>query len=118
MTDGARDVLLVEDDAELADAYRLVLGARGFEISTAGTAASAIERLEDGAPDLVVADLGLPDLSGPELVGRLRQAAPGARLVVLTGRDDDDVRRRCVDAGADDYLVKPLSGSELAERLG
>lgn len=111
-------VLLVEDDADLADAYRLVLDARGWDAGAVDTAAAALSRLEDGAPDVVVADLGLPDLSGPDLVARLRGAAPDARLLVLTGEADDDTRRRCLGAGADDFLVKPVSGRELAGMLG
>lgn len=111
-------VLLVEDDADLADAYRLVLDARGWETEAVDTAASALSRLEDAPPDVVVADLGLPDLSGPEMVARLRRTAPGARLVVLTGEAGDATRRRCLEAGADDYLVKPVSGGELAGELG
>lgn len=113
----ASRVLLVEDDADLADAYRLVLDARGWEIEAVDTAASALSRLEDDAPDVVVADLGLPDLSGPEMVARLRRSVPDARLVVLTGEAGEATRRRCLKAGADDYLVKPVSGSELAGRL-
>lgn len=116
MSGGPR-VLLVEDDDGLADAYRIVLDARGFEIDAVGTASSALELLEAGPPDLVVADLGLPDLSGPALVERLRRAAPGVRIVVLTGEADDETRRRCAEAGADEYLVKPVSGSDLAEEL-
>lgn len=116
MSAGLR-VLLVEDDADLADAYRLVLDARGWEAEAVDTAASALARLEDDVPDVVVADLGLPDLSGAEMVARLRSAAPAVRLVVLTGEAGDDTRRRCLDAGADDYLVKPVSGGELAGEL-
>lgn len=110
-------VLLVEDDAGLVDAYRIVLDARGFEIRTAGTAEAALARIEDAPPDAVVADLGLPDLEGPDLIRRLRRAAPGARLLVLTGEAGDDLRRRCADAGADRFLVKPVSGGDLAAEL-
>lgn len=110
-------VLLVEDDADLARAYRLVLDARGFATDAVETAGAALARLEDDPPDLVVADLGLPDLTGPRLVARLRGTAPDARLTVLTGEDDEATRRRCLEAGADDFLVKPVSGGELAEEL-
>lgn len=112
-----RRILVVEDDRDLADAYSLVLDAQGFEVDTAGTGQSALERLGGDAPHVVVADLGLPDVSGADLVRRLRASAPEARLVVLTGEADDETRRECVDAGADDYLVKPVSGTELAREL-
>lgn len=111
-------ILLVEDDGNLLDAYRVVLSAAGLEVATASTAETASERLRDDPADVVVLDLGLPDLSGPELVARLRREAPGARLVVLTGRTGEEIRARCAAAGADDFLVKPVSGSELAEELG
>lgn len=110
-------MLLVEDDPDLAEAYRLVLDARGFETEAVDTAESALARLADDPPGLVVADLGLPDLAGPGLVARLRRAAPGARLTVLTGEAAGATRRRCLDAGADDFLVKPVSGSQLAGEL-
>lgn len=113
----ARSVLLVEDDRELTNAFRLMLESRGLEVETASTAAGAEERLRNAAPSSVVADLGLPDASGPEVVHRLRRAAPDARVLVLTGTDDEDTRRRCLEAGADDFLVKPVSGGDLAEYL-
>ena len=111
-------ILLVEDDGTLLDAYRVVLSAVGLDVTTASTAETASEHLRDHPADVVVLDLGLPDLSGPELVARLRRGAPGARLVVLTGRTGEQIRARCAEAGADDFLVKPVSGSELAEELG
>lgn len=111
-------VLLVEDDETLLDAYRVVLSAAGLEVSTASTAEDASERLRHEAADVVVLDLGLPDLSGPDAVARLRGEAPGARLVVLTGASGEAIRERCARAGADDFLVKPVSGAALAEALG
>lgn len=114
---GVPRLLLVEDDPDLAEAYRIVLDARGFATEAVETAESALVRLEDDPPDMVVADLGLPDLAGPRLVSRLRSSAPAARLTVLTGDGDESTRRRCLEAGADDFLVKPVSGGELAEEL-
>jgi len=110
-------VLLVEDDPDLRRALGLVLRARGLSVSEAADGASALERLAEGGFDAVVADLGLPDLEGTELLGRLREAAPGTRLVVLTGRSGADLRRSCRRAGADEVLTKPVSGDRLAEAL-
>ncbi len=112
---GVLRVLLVEDDEGLRNAYRLVLGGSGIDVGTAASGEEALERLEgrSGPPAVIVADLGLPGVSGPELVERLRAAAPGTALLVLTGTHDDAVRRRCLEAGASRYLVKPVTGGEL-----
>lgn len=110
---GGRGVLVVEDDANLRNAYRLVLNARGLEVATAGTAREALDRISDAPPATVVADLGLPDRQGVEVVTRLCEAAPEARVVVLTGRDDPTLRDACRDAGAVRYLVKPVAPDDL-----
>lgn len=110
-------VLLVEDDPDLRGALGLVLRARGLSVDEAADAASALDRLSDVTFDVVVADLGLPDLEGAALLVRLREAAPGARIVVLTGRSGADLRRTCLRAGADEVLTKPVSGDRLAEAL-
>lgn len=118
MSGDAGRVLLVEDDADLRDALALVLRARGWEVTAVGSADEALSVAGDGPVDAAVADLGLPDSSGASLVEVLRDALPDARLVVFTGREDPEVRRACRVAGADDYVVKPVSGGELAELLG
>lgn len=110
-------VLLVEDDPTLAEALGLVLEARGIRVRRAGTASEALEALETASSPAVVADLGLPDAGGPELVRSLRRAAPDARLLVLTGEDSDALRQACLDAGADAYLVKPVAGDDLASAI-
>lgn len=112
-----RRVLLVEDDPELRSAYRLVLGGRGLSVETAATAEEAVASLRERAADVVVADLGLPDLSGPGLLRELRDAAPDALLLVLTGEASEGARHASEAAGADAFLVKPVSGAELADRL-
>ena len=110
-------VLLVEDDAELRGALSLVLRARGLEVTEAGDAAAALEELAARGFAAVVADLGLPDLAGSELLRRLRGEAPEARIVVLTGRSGRGLERACREAGADDVLTKPVSADRLAEVL-
>lgn len=114
-TPDAARILLVEDDDGLRNAYRIVLGARGFDVGTAATGEEALERLDGraGLPSVIVADLGLPGLSGPDLVQRLSAAAPDAALLVLTGTRDDSVRQRCLTAGATRYMVKPVTGGDL-----
>lgn len=112
-----RTVLVVEDDRSLLDAYRLVLEARGISVLGVGTANEAEGTLREEGADAVVADLGLPDAEGPALVDRLREAAPGTPVLVLTGRDSPALREACRRRGAADYLVKPVRGGELADRL-
>lgn len=110
-------LLLVEDDGELREALALVLRARGWDLTSAVSAREALAELGEDPADVVVADLGLPDRGGPGMVADLRDAVPDARLVVFTGRGDPEVRRACLEAGADDYVIKPVSGGELAELL-
>lgn len=110
-------VVLLEDDEDLRNALSLVLRTRGFRVAPAASAAEASILLEEAPPRAVVADLSLPDRSGPDLVSALRRAAPEARLVVLTGHRGEALRRRCLEAGADDFVVKPISGEGLAAVL-
>lgn len=112
-----RRVLLVEDDASLIDAYRMVLEPRGLEVVGAGTATEALERLEDSSPRVIVADLRLPDAHGPELLLALRKAAPEIPLLVLTGREPDRAREAGEEIELAGYMTKPVSGAELAERI-
>lgn len=122
MRPGEEVVLLVEDDPTLLDAYRLVLESSGFRVVTAGTAREAVRTLREASVDRIVCDLGLPDSSGPEVVRELRDGAAASdgsapAILVLTGEDDVHLRRACRRAGAGRYLVKPVSGAELAEIL-
>lgn len=112
------DVLLVEDDEGLRGALELVLDARGFDVTAAADAAAALRAVGERDFGAVVTDLGLPDLSGRELVRELRSAAPSTRLVVLTGHGEPELERACRRSGADVVLVKPVSGDRLAELLG
>lgn len=114
---GTGRLLLVEDDPVLRDAVALVLRTRGWQVREAATGRDALDALEEDGATAVVVDLGLPDLSGPELVEALREPAPEARLVVFTGRDSPELRQACRDAGADEFLAKPVSGGELADLL-
>lgn len=106
-------ILLVEDDEDLRNAYRVVLSALGLRVETAATGEDALADVDGGRPDAIVADLVLPGLAGPRLIRRLREAGPEAALVVLTGHDSDSLRKSCREAGADAFLVKPVTGREL-----
>ena len=109
-------VLVVEDDDEIADVLRRSLRQEGHEVRTALDGEEALEAARDFSPDLVVLDLGLPKLDGVEVCRRLRTASD-VPILILTARSDTDDRVRGLDAGADDYLVKPFERAELQARL-
>jgi two-component system response regulator MprA len=112
---GAR-VLVVEDDAEIADALRRSLRNEGYEVSTAAEGDRALAAAADFNPDLVVLDLGLPSMDGLEVCRRLR-ADGDVPILILTARAETDDRVAGLDSGADDYLVKPFERQELLARI-
>jgi DNA-binding response OmpR family regulator len=117
----ARTVLVVEDDREIRDLLRRYLERSGFTVHTTGSGAQALRLLEPAGIDLVVLDLGLPDIDGLEVLATARAGAPGAHrgvpVVVLTARSGVDERIRGLTAGADDYVTKPFSPTELVLRV-
>ncbi|MGM9516207.1 response regulator [Roseateles sp. DB2] len=110
-------VMLVEDDRELRRTLRDALALEGYEVQTAASLAEGHALLSHAElPDLVLLDLGLPDGDGEELLQRLRRER-GTPLLVISAREQDGAKVRLLDAGADDYLVKPFSISELLARM-
>jgi DNA-binding response OmpR family regulator len=109
-------VLVVEDDAEIADVLRRTLRQEGHEVRCAGDGVAALEAAEDFVPDLVILDLGLPKLDGVEVCRRLR-AESDAPILILTARTQTEDRVEGLDSGADDYLVKPFERQELLARM-
>ncbi|MDG6105580.1 response regulator transcription factor [Dactylosporangium aurantiacum] len=113
-------ILLVEDDPDLADVVAMGLRNESYAVDVAGTGGAAEELLRATAYDVVCLDLGLPDGDGLDLLRRLggdRDLHRPRRLLVLTARDAVEDRVAGLDAGADDYLVKPFHFGELAARL-
>ena len=109
-------ILLVEDDAEIRRLVADAMARHGHDIETAGSAMEGLQAAVSQAPDLVVLDLGLPDVDGAELLRMLR-AVSAVPVIVATARGDDESVVRLLDAGADDYLVKPYSTAQLAARV-
>ena len=109
-------LLLVEDDAAIRSALIRALSERGHAVSSTPTAMQALQLVLDSAPDLVILDLGLPDLDGYEALRMLR-AISKVPVVVATARVDDADIVRVLDAGADDYLVKPFSVGQIEARI-
>jgi two-component system KDP operon response regulator KdpE len=110
------DLLVVEDDEQLRKALVLTLRSRGYVVHTAATGAAAIERVRSTRLDVVVLDLGLPDMDGLRVIERVR-ATSGVPIVVLSARRDQSDKVTALDAGADDYLTKPFGIEELLARL-
>lgn len=114
-------ILVVEDDRAVAAALRDMLVARSYGVVRAHTAAQALTMLERTRPDLVLLDMGLPDLDGLQLCRRIR-ALPDAALarvavIAVTARSEEAARITGLRAGADDYVVKPFSSPELLARI-
>ena len=109
-------VAVVEDDAQILAAVTRGLTERGHAVSGARTGLGALGEIVDQRPDVVVLDLGLPDIDGLELLRMLR-AVSAVPVIVATARDDEREIIRTLDAGADDYVVKPYSADQLDARI-
>ena len=109
-------LLVVEDDERIRTALIRALRERGHAVSSAGTALAGLRQAVEERPDLVVLDLGLPDLDGRELLRMLR-AVSAVPVIIATARDDDDSVVQALDAGADDYVLKPFQAGQLEARI-
>ena len=109
-------LLIVEDDAPIRGALVRALTERGHVVGSAGTGMAGLSEVLDQAPDLVVLDLGLPDVDGDQVL-RMIRAVSRIPVIVATARDDDSEVVAALDAGADDYLVKPFSADQLDARI-
>jgi two-component system KDP operon response regulator KdpE len=109
-------VLVVDDDTQLLRALRIHLAARGYEVHIAVDGKAALRAAEEHEIDVVVLDLGLPDLDGTEVITALREFTT-VPIVVLSARADSGDKVRALDRGADDYVTKPFGVDELMARL-
>jgi two-component system, OmpR family, KDP operon response regulator KdpE len=116
MTSEAPMVLVVEDEPQLQRILRLTLEANGMRHMEATNAVEAIKRIQEQRADLIIADLGLPDRDGIEVV-RAARALTDVPIVVLSARSQELDKIAALDAGADDYVTKPFSTGELLARL-
>ena len=110
-------ILIVDDDRALRDALRRTLVLGGYETCFAAGGEDALAQVAAAAPDAVVLDVGLPDIDGLEVSRRLRASGNRVPILMLTARDAIEDRIDGLDAGADDYLVKPFDVGELKARL-
>lgn len=109
-------VLVVDDEPQIVRALRINLSARGYEVLTAFDGATALRLAADGKPDVVVLDLGLPDMDGTDVIAGLRGWTT-LPIIVLSARTDSSDKVDALDAGADDYVTKPFGMDELLARL-
>lgn len=109
-------VVLIEDDVDIRRLVAGSLAAEGHDVDSAATAMEGLDLAVKSAPDLVLIDLGLPDLDGTELLRMLR-AVSQVPVIIITARGADEVVVRTLDAGADDYLTKPFSVAQLQARV-
>jgi len=110
-------ILVVDDDPAVRASLERALRLEGYAVDAAADGATALRALSLAPPDAVVLDLGLPDLDGLEVCRRLRSTGDDTPVLILTARDAVDERVHGLDAGADDYLVKPFALAELLARL-
>jgi two-component system KDP operon response regulator KdpE len=109
-------VLVVDDDTQLLRALRITLAARGYHVNTAADGTTALTAASRNPPDLVILDLGLPDLDGVAVVEGLRGWST-APIIVLSARQTERAKVDALDAGADDYVTKPFGMDELLARM-
>jgi CheY-like chemotaxis protein len=122
VTDGAttaRTVLLVEDSDAIRDAFTILLEDAGYTVLGAGTGEDALRLAAERMPDLMLLDMGLPDMTGLDVVRHVKAdpATAGISVVAVTGRDEAADRRACLAAGCAAYIVKPVNTQKLVRDL-
>jgi two-component system, OmpR family, response regulator MprA len=114
---GTVTILIVDDDRSLRDALRRTLTLSGYDVKAAEGGVEGLELVAATSPEAIVLDIGMPDVDGLEVCRRLRAAGDRVPILMLTARDAVEDRIEGLDAGADDYLVKPFDNGELRARL-
>ena len=109
-------ILIADDDPQILRALRITLSARGYEVDTAADGREALKLATDGHPDIIVLDLGMPGLTGIEVIEAVR-AWSTVPILVVSGRSDSLDKVEALDAGADDYVTKPFAADELLARI-
>jgi len=117
MSAPAAKVLVIDDEPSIRKLLRMGLSAHGYEILEAPNGRVSLELLEQKKPDLVILDLGLPDIQGLDLLRMIRSRNESVPIVVLSSRDDEAGKVQALDLGADDYVTKPFGMDELLARM-
>jgi two-component system, OmpR family, KDP operon response regulator KdpE len=116
MQEPGAHILIVDDERPIRRFLRASLDAHGFQISEAATGGEAIHETAENPPDIIILDLGLPDMDGTEVTRRVREWSQ-VPIIILSVRDRENDKINALDAGADDYLTKPFSVGELMARI-
>jgi two-component system KDP operon response regulator KdpE len=110
-------ILVIDDEPPIRKLLRVGLSAHGYQIIEASNGKMALDLLSEQTPDLVILDLGLPDMQGHELLRTMRGRNDSVPIVVLSSRDDETGKVQALDSGADDYVTKPFGMDELLARM-
>jgi len=110
-------ILVIDDEPPIRRLLRTSLGAEGFEVLEAETAAKALGLIASARPDLAILDLGLPDLDGLDVIRKLRAEGEKIPIIVLSSRSGEHGKVEALDLGADDYVTKPFGIAELVARI-
>lgn len=110
-------ILVIDDEPPIRRLLRTGLGTQGYAIAEAGDGAAALASLEAGGIELVILDLGLPDMAGHALLAAIRERWPDLPVLILSSRDDERGKVEALDLGADDYVTKPFGMNELLARI-
>ena len=113
----ALPLLVVDDEPSFRRLLRTSLSAQGYRVLEAGTGQGAIDSLGHDAPEVVLLDLGLPDMDGLEVIRRVRGSGARTPIIVLSSRGDERGKVQALDLGADDYVTKPFGMGELVARI-
>lgn len=111
------DILVIEDDKQIQIFLKYVLEKEHYACQQAETGEQALTRLEDRPADVILLDLGLPDIDGMDLITKIRSRWDTTPILVISARDQDEEKAAALDLGADDYLTKPFSSTELLARI-
>lgn len=117
MTNSAVKILVVDDEPPIRKLLRVGLGALGFDVSEASNGKTALDAVKEELPDLILLDLGLPDISGNELLRMWRERGIDVPVVILSSRTDEAGIVTALESGADDYVTKPFGINELSARI-
>ncbi len=109
-------LLIIEDDARIRSLLMRALDERGYAVGSAATGMAGLSEVVDKRPDLVVLDLGLPDVDGTEVLAMIR-AVSQVPIIIASARDDEPSLLRALDSGADDYVIKPFTAAQLEARM-
>src|SRR4030043_127229 len=109
-------ILLIEDDTQMQRLLRIILQGYGYSLVESATGQEGLMQAATRAPDIVLLDLGLPDIDGLEVTRRLREWSD-VPIIVISAREQEQDKIKALDAGADDYLTKPFGTGELMARI-